>query len=68
MFWYRYFDKDRLLYETNFRLYNYEYNWVKKIIERSNKFSIQEKIEHRDGTYIIVLKRIIDKTERSISE
>lgn len=68
MFWYRYFDKDRLLYETNFRLYNYEYNLVKKIIEKSNKFSIQEKIEHKDGTYIIVLKRIIDKTERSISE
>ena len=68
MFWYRYFDKDRLLYETNFRLYNYEYNWVKKIIEKSNKFSIQEKIEHKDGTYVIVLKRIIDKTERSISE
>ena len=68
MFWYRYFDKDRLLYETNFRLYNYEYNWTKKIIEKSNKFSIQEKIEHTDGTYIIVLKRIIDKTERSISE
>ena len=68
MFWYRYFDKDRLLYETNFRLYNYEYNCVKKIIEKSNKFSIQEKIEHKDGTYVIVLKRIIDKTERSISE
>ena len=68
MFWYRYFDKDHLLYETNFRLYNYEYNWVKKIIEKSNKFSIQEKIEYKDGTYIVVLKRIIDKKERSISE
>ncbi len=63
-FGYRYFDKDNFLFETNFRLYNYEYNLVEKIIEKSNKFLIQEKVEYDNGTYIIVLKRIFDKNRK----
>ena len=57
-FCYQYFNKDNLLFETNFKLYNYEYNMIKKIVDKSNKFVIQEKIEDENGTYIIVLKRI----------
>ena len=60
-FWYQYFNKDNLIFETNFKLYNYEYNMIKKIVDKSNKFVIQEKIEDENGTYIIVLKRISNK-------
>jgi len=68
MFCYRYYNRENLLYETNFRLYNYDYNQVKKIIEKSNKFLILEKIEHKNGAYTIILKRILDKAEGSISK
>ena len=60
-FWYQYFNKDNLVFETNFKLYNYEYNMIKKIVDKSNKFVIQEKNEDENGTYIIVLKRISNK-------
>ena len=60
-FWYQYFNKDNLVFETNFKLYNYEYNMIKKIVDKSNKFVIQEKNEAENGTYIIVLKRISNK-------
>ena len=60
-FWYQYFHKDNLLFETNFKLYNYEYNLIRKIVDRSNKFIIQEKIKNENGTYIIILKRISNK-------
>ncbi len=55
-FYYKYFDERSLLFETNFRLYNYEYKLIKEIIEKNNKFQIQEKIDKNDGTYILVLK------------
>lgn len=60
-FWYQYFNKGNLLFETNFKLYNYEYNMIKKIVGKSNKFVIQEKTEAENGTYIVVLKRITNK-------
>ena len=60
-FWYQYFNKDNLVFETNFKLYNYEYNMIKKIVDKSNKFVIQEKNEDENGTYIIILKRISNK-------
>lgn len=63
-FWYQYFNKDNHLFETNFKLYNYEPNTIKKIVDRSNRFVIQEKIKDKNGTYIIVLKRISDKNRK----
>lgn len=57
-FYYQYFNEKNFLFETNFRLYNYEYKLIKEKIEKNNKFYIREKIERDNGTYIIVLKKI----------
>ena len=67
-FWYQYFNKDNLLFETSFKLYNYEYNMLKKIVDKSNKFAIQDQIEVENGNYIIILKRIFNKIEGNISK
>ena len=52
-FYYQYFNKNALIFKTNFRLYNYKYELLKEIIEKNNKFYIQEKIIREDGSYII---------------
>ena len=64
----QYFNKDNLVFETNFKLYNYEYNMIKKIVDKSNKFVIQEKNEDENGTYIIVLKRISNSLNQKHSK
>lgn len=56
-FYYKYFDKNNLIFKTNFRLYNYKYELTKEIIEKNNKFNIQEKIKRSNGSYIIVLNK-----------
>lgn len=61
VFLYQYFNKNNCLFETNFKLYNYEYKVIKKIVNKSKKFVIHEMKKSENGTYIIVLKRIANK-------
>lgn len=64
-FYYQYFNENSYIFETNFRLYNYDYNTVEKIIDESGKYIILEKLENCNGAYVLLLSK---KNERNISK
>ncbi len=56
-FWYFYYSNEELIFQTTFKLYNYKYNLVKKIVDKNGKFYIHEKFSNKNGTYAIVLAK-----------
>ncbi len=56
-FYYEYFYENKVIFKTNFRLYNYNYKWLEEMLKKNNKFYIQEKIMCENGSYVLVLNK-----------